>query len=583
MLTMNGITFTYPDAPEPLFERVDVTFPIGWTSVLGDNGIGKSTLMAIARGRMRPDAGTVTPDPRGMIIGYCPQDAAVEPENLEDFDADWSPEAIAIRDDLGVEDDWPYRYARLSGGQRKRLQIACALALHPDVLILDEPTNHVDAMTREHIITAMRRYRGIGVAVSHDVGLIDAVCTRCAIFERRHVGSRNRTVVATFRGGYSEASQQMELRNGTDAARADAVRREAARLAAVKAQRFAKVQQVEAQKRHGERIDRRDHDARNRRQLAKMTGLDRGVTRAYSQLDGRLAAARHKAEEMSLPAKRYEGTLWMDIEPAHCCELIRLESGVIQFGEAIGRQTAVHRRNRDVSVASVSSSNAGMADMSGLPCDSEPLLSEMGMTHDVAGNGEASASGPNGDDESADSLCRAVRSGDRIRLSPPRDCGAAVGLMIPTISIGPRDHVAVTGPNGTGKSSLIAVMLACAADVPCLAIAQNTTDEDRDAAMRRLLAMPAGARAQVMSAYARLDADSDRLLASGRPSPGELRKLLLCLAIPARPQLMVLDEPTNHLDLTSKKALARLLAEYPGALIVVSHDEWFLKLAGFGR
>ncbi|NMM98365.1 ABC transporter ATP-binding protein [Bifidobacterium sp. DSM 109959] len=63
MLTMHGITFAYPDAPEPLFENVDVAFPVGWTAVVGDNGIGKSTLMAIARGNLRPDAGTVAPDP----------------------------------------------------------------------------------------------------------------------------------------------------------------------------------------------------------------------------------------------------------------------------------------------------------------------------------------------------------------------------------------------------------------------------------------------------------------------------------------------------------------------------------------
>lgn len=77
-------------------------------------------------------------------------------------------------------------------------------------------------------------------------------------------------------------------------------------------------------------------------------------------------------------------------------------------------------------------------------------------------------------------------------------------------------------------------------------------------------------RSRVLGAYARLNADPDRLLAGGSPSPGELRKLLLCLA------LIVMDEPTNHLDLTSKEALARLLRDYPGALVVVSHDEWFL-------
>ncbi|WP_162178995.1 hypothetical protein [Bifidobacterium stellenboschense] len=55
ILTLTDITFTYPDAPEPLFDNVDVSFPRGWTAVVGDNGIGKSTLMAIARGVLIPD------------------------------------------------------------------------------------------------------------------------------------------------------------------------------------------------------------------------------------------------------------------------------------------------------------------------------------------------------------------------------------------------------------------------------------------------------------------------------------------------------------------------------------------------
>lgn len=51
---------------------------------------------------------------------------------------------------------------------------------------------------------------------------------------------------------------------------------------------------------------------------------------------------------------------------------------------------------------------------------------------------------------------------------------------------------------------------------------------------------------------------------------------MLCLGILDQPQLIVMDEPTNYLDLESKVALARCLADCPGALVVASHDEWFL-------
>ncbi|MBW3080608.1 ATP-binding cassette domain-containing protein [Bifidobacterium saguinibicoloris] len=516
ILTLTGVTFTYPDAPKPLFAGISASFPHGWSAVLGDNGIGKSTLMAIVRGALRPDGGTVSPDPKRLIVGYCPQDVADAPANLDDFAADWSPEAIALRDDLGLGDDWPYRYGTLSGGERKRLQIACALAGRPDVLILDEPTNHVDAGTRGHIIAAMRRYRGIGIAVSHDVALIDATCDRCIVLSRRHVGTRNVTVADTYPGGYTQAARLMDARDVADASVLDAARRETARLESVKARRSADVRRLDAAKRGGRRIDPKDHDARAALKYGRPT-IGAATTRQYTQLDGRLDAARRRAEGLTTAAKRYEGDIWLDIEPSRRRELVRLEPGVIRFD------------------------------------------------------------GRNVTDLDASELSRAAVSGDRIRLSPPADGITATGLAIPLISIGAQDHVAVTGPNGTGKSTLLRAMLAHAADVPRLVIAQNTDHTDAVRALERLHALPSEGRARVLGAYARLNADPDRLLADGEPSPGELRKLLLCLALPARPQLIVMDEPTNHLDLSSRQALAKLLADYPGALVVASHDGWFLE------
>ena len=168
MLTVPDATFTYPHAPEPLFQHVCTTFPLGWAAVFGDNGIGKSTLMSIMRDELCPDSGTVTPNPRRLVIGYCPQDIAVRPANLKDFAADWSPEAIVVRDDLQLGDDWPYAFVRLSGGERKRVQIACTLALRPDALILDEPTNHLDLSSKKALGSMLAGYPGALIVVSHD-------------------------------------------------------------------------------------------------------------------------------------------------------------------------------------------------------------------------------------------------------------------------------------------------------------------------------------------------------------------------------------------------------------------------------
>ena len=58
-LTLTNIVFTYPGTSEPLLDGIDVTFARGWTAVLGDNGIGKTTLAKLAIGRLSPDAGRI--------------------------------------------------------------------------------------------------------------------------------------------------------------------------------------------------------------------------------------------------------------------------------------------------------------------------------------------------------------------------------------------------------------------------------------------------------------------------------------------------------------------------------------------
>lgn len=151
-LNLTNISYTYPGAVSPAVRDVGVTFSSGWTAVIGDNGCGKSTLARIATRLIEPDSGTVGSK---LFSVYCQQDSSLEPGNLIDFASDWNQEAQRAKALLHIGDDWPWRYDTLSGGQQKRLQIACALYARPDVLVMDEPTNDLDAPTREIVSEAL--------------------------------------------------------------------------------------------------------------------------------------------------------------------------------------------------------------------------------------------------------------------------------------------------------------------------------------------------------------------------------------------------------------------------------------------
>ncbi|MDD5453334.1 MAG: ATP-binding cassette domain-containing protein [Candidatus Bipolaricaulis sp.] len=152
-------------------------------------------------------------------------------------------------------------------------------------------------------------------------------------------------------------------------------------------------------------------------------------------------------------------------------------------------------------------------------------------------------------------------------------------LRIPDLAMGPTDWVALVGPNGSGKSTLVRHIVSLleptgrrfvympqeiAADR-----SQDLLDEARSLSATKL--------AEVMAYVSRLGSDPERLLESELPSPGEVRKLLLGLRIASRPELLILDEPTNHMDLPSIECLEEALAGFPGGLLLVSHDEAFLR------
>ncbi|MGW5678915.1 ribosomal protection-like ABC-F family protein [Streptomyces sp. NPDC003860] len=143
--------------------------------VTGPNGAGKTTLLRVLAGDLRPDRGTVA-RAEGVAVGYLPQELPAVPSQkplLAAYAAGRPGHADEYADellDLGLfrADDLSVPVAALSVGQRRRLELARLLVAPADLLVLDEPTNHVALSLVEELEEALGSYAGAVVVVSHD-------------------------------------------------------------------------------------------------------------------------------------------------------------------------------------------------------------------------------------------------------------------------------------------------------------------------------------------------------------------------------------------------------------------------------
>ena len=308
-LALTRVTYTHPAAQDPILSNVTIAFPQGWTGLLGDNGCGKSTLAKIACGLIAPDSGTVS---NGLFAAYCPQEADEAPATLADFALDFGREARGLRTQLSLTDDMPWRWDELSFGERKKLQIACSLWQRPDALVVDEPTNHLDREARAQLTGLLASFTGVGILVSHDRDLLDALVERCASFEP--TGPRGEMRIVVRPGGYSAGHMQAERERATAAGERKRAKGELARLAAERGQRSQEAARSDA-RRSKRGLDPKDRSARAKIDLAIFTGQDGARGKLLRQMDGRIAAAQSRADAAFVP-KRYDGSLFLDAKPS---------------------------------------------------------------------------------------------------------------------------------------------------------------------------------------------------------------------------------------------------------------------------
>lgn len=156
--------------------------------IFGENGAGKSTLLKIICGDIEADGGTI--QKQGHIrFKYVPQefDQVFKDQTIEAYIKSQAGEAFykktySIGNNLGfnLEKNKDHLCGSLSGGQQKILALSTAFAVNPDFMLLDEPENHLDIVSRQEFILLLDKYKGAVIFISHDRLIIDTVATKVA-------------------------------------------------------------------------------------------------------------------------------------------------------------------------------------------------------------------------------------------------------------------------------------------------------------------------------------------------------------------------------------------------------------------
>ncbi|MGO1320242.1 MAG: ABC-F family ATP-binding cassette domain-containing protein [Galactobacter sp.] len=471
LLGAEALHLEYPT--KVVFDSVSLGLDEGdRVGIVGRNGDGKSSLMAMLAGRVEPDSGRVTVR-GGVMVGVLDQ-----ADTLDDSltvgqsvvgdvpDHVWASDP-KIRDVISglLQDlDWDSSVQGLSGGQRRRVALAHLLAGDWDVLALDEPTNHLDveaiSWLAQHLKQRWSKSSGGLMVVTHDRWFLDEVCT--ATWE---VHDR---IVEPFDGGY----------------------------AAYILQRVERDRQAAAIEQRRQNLARKE-----------LAWLRRGAPARTSKPKFRIEAANTLIEDV--PEIRNKVSL---------------------------QSLSVNRLGKDV----------------------------------------------------VDLLDAGVSYGDKTVLNKIE------------WRLAPGERTGILGPNGAGKSTLLSLIAGTleptagvvkrGKTVHVATLTQRMDELDQYlndpvrvviGGLRTSYTLGAGSKAQELTPsqlLERLGFSSAQLSTPVKDlSGGQQRRLQLLLILLDQPNVLILDEPTNDLDTDMLAALEDLLDSWPGTLIVVSHDRYFLE------
>lgn len=305
----------------------DATFRlgVGWTGLVGANGAGKSTLLALMAGLLEPDEGELRVGPEGALVVLCPQIVEHLGDEVARFGEATEAAAYVLRGRLELDPAQLERWGSLSPGERKRWQIGAALAASPDVLLLDEPTNHIDVEASALLMGALAEFEGIGVLVSHDRALLDALCSSTLRVARGEV--------KLHPGSYSKARLAWEADDRAARERHDKLQADeralSRRLDGLRRDQKAASANLSTGKRMR---DKNDSDARSILARGKaefaQARIGQGARVTRKQLE-RTTAAR---EEIQLE-KDVGRPIFIGYEPAPRARLVTLDRAPIMAGD----------------------------------------------------------------------------------------------------------------------------------------------------------------------------------------------------------------------------------------------------------
>ena len=511
--------------------------------IVGRNGDGKSTLLHLLSGRMKPDSGRVTKR-GGLTFGILDQrdplddnatvrEAALE--NREDYEWAADPQSREIVEALLGGINLEARVGTLSGGQRRRADLARLLLHDWDILALDEPTNHLDVVTihwlAEHLMHRWQDGQGALLIVTHDRWFLDEVCT--SMWEV-HDGT-----IDPFEGGYSAYMMQ----------------------------------RVERDRQADVREERRRNLARK-----ELAWLSRGARARSTKQKFHVKQAR----ELIADVPPLRNTL--ELKKMATSRLGKQVVDLINVTQIFENNQQLASIDPDIAESSVTATENANATKALQKVDIvESTFAQ--PTHvgsvTIAVDNDSTTLDDNNQETSA------------------AEQKTITGRMIldnATWLIGPGDRFGIVGANGAGKSTLLSIIDGSLK--PTLGhvnIGKTVKFAVLSQRLEELEKLGKYKVKEVLSRYKpsyiidgkevtpgqlmeRLGFRPEQLMTPiADLSGGQKRRMQLLLILLDEPNVLIMDEPGNDLDTDMLAVMEDLLDTWPGTLIVVSHDRYLLE------